>query len=181
MQTGKTAGCGVKQIIFALMNRGYIFRKLKWVALYHVVQWLVENACQKLTNFYPKIPEIERRAVTGFSTEHWCAVVQHASFVNQFATWLSPEGRHSFDLRVFVTSWLCWFFLRFFVVEKMDVKEQCFRIKFCFKPVECHKAHKYLNRHKPTTGVTCSKMAKCQMTKTNILDDFHLAQRWEML
>lgn len=39
-------------------------------------------------------------------------VVQHVSFVIQFATWLSPKGRHSSDLRVFVTSWL-WCFAIF--------------------------------------------------------------------
>jgi hypothetical protein len=49
-------------------------------------------------------------------------VVQHVSNGNEFATWLGPESRHSFDLRVFVMSWLCCFAI-FFVVEVVDVKE----------------------------------------------------------
>jgi hypothetical protein len=37
-QIGKTAGYGVKKIIVALMKRCYIFRKMKCVAMFHVVQ-----------------------------------------------------------------------------------------------------------------------------------------------
>jgi hypothetical protein len=72
----------------------------------------------------------------------------------------------------------CYFF---FVVEMVDVIEQRFCIKFCFKLVECVKANKYLNRRKPTTGLIGLKMAESQMTKTKVLDELHLAQRWKML
>ena len=61
------------------------------------------------------------------------------------------------------------------------MKEQRFCIKFCFKLVECDKTHKYLNRNKPTTGLNGLKMAECQMTKTKVLEELHLTQRWEML
>jgi hypothetical protein len=63
----------------------------------------------------------------------------------------------------------------------VDMKEQRFCIKFCFKLVQCMKAHKYLYRRKATTGLTGLKMAENQMTKTKVLDELHLAQRWKML
>jgi hypothetical protein len=37
-QIGKTEGYGVEKIIIALMGRCYVFRKLKCVAVFHVVQ-----------------------------------------------------------------------------------------------------------------------------------------------
>jgi hypothetical protein len=38
MQIDETAGYGVKKMIVALMKRCYIFRKLKRVAVCHVIQ-----------------------------------------------------------------------------------------------------------------------------------------------
>ena len=64
-------------------------------------------------------------------------------------------------------------FCDFLIVEMEDVKEQRFCIKFYFKLVECDKAHKYLNRRKPTTGLTRLKMTGSQMTKTKFLDELH--------
>jgi hypothetical protein len=63
----------------------------------------------------------------------------------------------------------------------VDVEEEHFCIKFCFNIVECVKAHKYFNRRKPTTGLTGLKMAEIQMTKSKVLDELHLAQRWKIL